>query len=159
MAEHVNPIPDGYRSVTPYLSVRGAAQAIDFYSTVFGARERFRLPGPNGLIGHAEIEIGDSLIMLADETPGMGNPSPQGLGGTAVSLALYVEDVDSVFNQAVAAGARVRTPVENQFYGDRSGTVIDPFGHIWGLMTHVEEVSPEEMQRRMEALAASGSSV
>jgi PhnB protein len=152
MPNSVRPIPEGYRAVTPYLSVRGAADAIDFYTRAFGAEERYRLPGPDGkTIGHAELTIGDSLIMLSDEMPDWGNLSPLSLNGTPVSFALYVEDADAAFARAVAAGATVLDPVENRFYGDRSGTVTDPFGHRWSLMTHVENVSPEEMDKRLAA--------
>jgi PhnB protein len=148
----VKPIPDGYHSVTPYLVVKRAARAIDFYKNVFGASERMRMNGPNGTIGHAEIEVGDSVVMLADEFPDMGFRSPQSVGGTAVTLVLYVEDVDSCFNRAVAAGAKPLRPVEDQFYGDRSGTLEDPFGHVWTISTHKEDVPPEELRRRAEAL-------
>jgi len=147
----VKAIPDGYRSVTPYLIVKGADRAIDFYKKVFGAAQRMRMDGPNGTVGHAEIEIDDSTIMLADEFPDMGLRSPQSLGGTGVSLHLYVKDVDACFNRAVAAGAKVLRPVEDQFYGDRSGTVEDPFGHVWTISTHKEDLSPEELQKRSEA--------
>jgi len=147
----VKAIPDGYRSVTPYLIVKGADRAIDFYKKVFGAVQRMRMDGPNGTVGHAEIEIDDSTIMLADEFPDMGLRSPQSLGGTGVSLHLYVKYVDACFNRAVAAGAKVLRPVEDQFYGDRSGTVEDPFGHVWTISTHKEDLSPEELQKRSEA--------
>ena len=145
----VKPIPDGYHSITPYLVVDDAKAAIDFYARAFGAREKFRLP-MGDRIGHAEIEVGDSVIMLADEFPDMGHLGPNSRGGTTVSLLHYVEDVDSAFAKAVAAGATEAKPVENQFWGDRMGTLLDPFGHMWSLATTVEEVSPEEMQRRME---------
>jgi PhnB protein len=148
----VKPIPDGYHSVTPYLIVKGATRAIDFYKNVFGASERMRMDGPNGTIGHAEIEVGDSVVMLADEFPDMGFRSPQSVGGTAVTLVLYVEDVDSSFSRAVAAGAKPLRPVADQFYGDRSGTFEDPFGHVWTISTHKEDVPPEELRRRAEAL-------
>jgi len=147
----VKAIPDGYRSVTPYLIVKGADRAIDFYKKVFGAAQRMRMDGPNGTVGHAEIEIDDSTIMLADEFPDMGFRSPQSLGGTGVSLHLYVKDVDACFNRAVAAGAKALRPVQDQFYGDRSGTVEDPFGHVWTISTHKEDLSPEELQKRSEA--------
>jgi PhnB protein len=143
-------IPDGYHSVTPYLIVTGAAKAIDFYKRAFGAVELMRMPGPDGKIGHAEIRIGDSAIMLADEHPEMGHRSPQSLGGTAVSLMLYVERVDDVFGRAVAGGAKQLQAIKDQFYGDRSGTLQDPFGHTWTVATHVEDVPPEEMRRRAE---------
>jgi PhnB protein len=148
----VQPIPAGYHSVTPYLIIRGAAKAIEFYKTAFGAKEVMRLPGPGDMIMHAEIQIGDSRIMMADEMK--MHPGPQALGGTPVSMMLYVEDCDKVYNAAVAAGATVKRPLENQFYGDRCSTVIDPFGHIWSVATHVEDVSPEEMNRRFEAMMA-----
>ena len=150
----VKPIPEGYHSVTPYLIIKGASRAIEFYKKAFGATELMRMPGPNNTIAHAEIKIGDSPIMLADE--GQGNyRGPEALGGTPVSLMVYVENVDKVFEQAVANGAKTVRPVENQFYGDRTGTLTDPFGHIWSLGTHVEDVSMEEMQRRMSAMAKS----
>jgi PhnB protein len=147
----VKAIPDGFHTATPYLIVKGAAQALDFYQKAFGAREVFRFAGPNGQIGHAEIQIGNSRIMLADEHPQMGAVGPQTLGGTPVGICLYVEDVDALAKRAVAAGAKVERPVQDQFYGDRSGTFADPFGHKWTIATHKEDVSPEEMQRRAEA--------
>jgi PhnB protein len=144
-------IPDGYHTATPYLIVKGAAQAIEFYKNAFGAKELFRMAAPDdGSVGHAEIKIGDSIIMLADENPGMGYRGPRSLGGAAVSTMLYVEDVDDRFSRAVAAGAKVQRPLENQFYGDRSGTVEDPFGHVWTIATHVEDIPPEEMSKRAE---------
>ena len=148
----VNPIPTGYSVVTPYLIVEGAAEALRFYQRAFGAIERLRLPGPGDTVGHAEITIDDALIMLADPFPEMGARSPQTLGGSPVSLHLYVTEVDTRFQQAIDAGATVLQPVKNQFYGDRSGMLQDPFGHVWTLATHIEEVSPEELQRRMAAL-------
>jgi PhnB protein len=147
----VKAIPEGYHTVTPYLIVKGAARAIDFYKKAFGARELMRLAGPDGRIGHAEIQIGDSPVMLADEHPEAGYLSPQSGGKSGVSLCLYVEDVDALATQAVAAGATVRRPVQDQFYGDRSGTFADPFGHVWTIATHKEDVSPEEVHRRFEA--------
>lgn len=141
-------IPDGYHSVTPYLIVKGAADALDFYKRVFGATELMRMPDPSGKIGHAEIQIGDSHIMLADEYPEMGHRSPQTLGGAGVSLMIYLDGVDEVYKRAVAAGAKEIQPLKNQFYGDRSGTVQDPYGHVWTIATHVEDVAPEEMERR-----------
>jgi len=149
----VKPIPEGYHSVTPYLVVKGAVAAIDFYKKAFGAKELFRFPMPNGQIGHAEMKIGDSHIMLADEPQdelhsSMGLKAPKTLGGTAMSIMLYVDNVDAVAKQAVAAGAKEVSPVVDQFYGDRSGTFVDPFGHVWTIGTHKEDVSPEEMQRR-----------
>jgi PhnB protein len=145
------PIPEGYRTATPYLIIKGAADAIDFYKRAFGATEMLRMADPQGRVGHAEIKIGDSVIMLADEHPGMGYRGPRSLGGSSVSILLYLEDVDEVFERAVKAGARVQRPVMNQFYGDRSGTLEDPFGHVWTVATHVEDVAPEEMKRRAEA--------
>jgi PhnB protein len=144
----VKPIPDGYHSVTPYLICKGAAQAIEFYKTAFGATELMRMPGPDGRLGHAEIRIGDSAVMLADEFPEMGVRGPQSLGGTSVSLMIYVADVDMVFPQAIRAGGKEVRPLTDQFYGDRSGTLEDPFGHKWTIATHKEDVPPEEMQRR-----------
>lgn len=146
----VKAIPEGYHSVTPYLIIKGAAKAIDFYKRVLGAQELMRMPSPDGKIGHAEITIGDSHIMLADEYPEMGHRSPQTIGGTGVSLMVYLEDVDKIFKQALAEGAKEVQPVKDQFYGDRSGTFQDPFGHVWTVSTHVEDVEPEEMQRRAE---------
>lgn len=148
----VKPIPKGYHTATPYLIIKGAAEAIKFYKKAFGATEFMRMPGPDGNIGHAEIRIGNSPIMLADEFPGMGHFSPATLGGTPVSLMLYVEDVDSLFKKAVKAGATVLRPVVDQFYGDRSGTVSDPFGHVWTISTHKEDVTPAEMKKRMKAM-------
>jgi PhnB protein len=156
MAGKVNPIPQGYPRVTPYLVLEGAAEAIDFYTRVFGAKERMRMPAPGGKIGHAEIEIGHSMVMLADAVPEMGHKSPRTLGGSPISLLLYVEDVDSTVSKAVENGAKLVRPVENQFYGDRMGGVEDPFGHQWYVASHVEDVSPEEMKRRMEAMATAG---
>ena len=149
---NVKPIPDGYHSVTPYLALKSADAGIKFYKKAFGAREILRLPMPDGGVAHAEIEIGNSRVMMADEMPAYGNKSPQTLGGSPISLAIYVEDVDSAFDKAVKAGATVKRPVENQFYGDRAGTLIDPFGYQWSLMTHKEEVSLEEMKRRMQQM-------
>ena len=149
----VKPIPDGYHSVTPYLIVRGGAAALAFYKKAFGATELVRMAMPGSdRIGHAEIKVGDSIIMLADEHPEMGATSPQSIGGTPVGICLYVEDCDTVFGRAVAGGAKVERPMQDQFYGDRSGTVIDPFGHKWTIATHKEDVTPEEMTRRMAAM-------
>jgi len=151
MTSAVKPIPEGYHTATPYLIVRNAARAIEFYRKAFGATELMRMAEPNGRIGHAEIRIGDSPIMLADEMPEMGFRSPESLGGSPVSILLYVEEVDAVFNQAVAAGAKVQRPVADQFYGDRTGGVTDPFGHVWYIATHKEDVSPEGMRKRAAA--------
>jgi PhnB protein len=149
----VKPIPDGYHSATPYLIVDGAARAIDFYKRAFDAKELLRIPAPGDLIGHAEIKVGDSVIMLADEPPDMHARGPQHYGGSPVSILLYVDDVDALFKQAIAAGGTETRPVEDQFYGDRSGSLTDPFGHCWHLSTHTEDVSMEELNRRMAALA------
>jgi PhnB protein len=147
----VKPIPDGYHTATPYLIIDGAARAIDFYKKAFGATELFRMDGPDGRVGHAEIKIGNSPIMLGDECPEMGYRSPKALGGPGISLMLYVEDVDARFDQAVAAGASVVRPVKDQFYGDRAGTVADPFGHVWTIATHKEDLTMEEIRRRAAA--------
>jgi PhnB protein len=146
------PIPDGYASVTPYLIIQGVAQAIDFYKKAFSATERLRLPMPDGKIAHAEIEIGGSVIMMGEECPQRGAKSPKTLGGTPVHVHLYVEDVDATYKQALAAGATVLSPLQNQFYGDRSGGVVDPFGHSWYLATHVEDVAPDEIAKRAAAM-------
>ncbi len=151
----VKPIPEGYHSVTPYLIIKGASRAIEFYKKAFAATELMRFPGPNDTVMHAEIKIGDSPVMLADEGETSTYRSPQTFGGSPVSLMIYVEDVDKVFNQAVSTGATATRPVADQFYGDRLGTLVDPFGHIWTISTHKEDVSMEEMQRRMEALPKS----
>lgn len=147
----VKPIPEGYHSLTPYLSVNGAAAAIEFYKQAFGAKELFRMPGPDGRIGHAEILIGDSHVMLADEHAEIGFRGPRALGGTPVHLMVYVENVDEVFARAIAAGGKVTRAVEDQFYGDRLGGFEDPYGHIWFVATHVEDVAPEELERRAKA--------
>jgi PhnB protein len=154
MTTKVNPIPEGYHSVTPYLIIKGASDAIEFYKKAFGATELFRMAQPDGRVGHAEIRIGDSTIMLADEFPEMGHKSPKTLGGSPVSLLIYVEGVDAIFAQAIAAGAAEDKPVEDKFYGDRGGSLVDPFGHIWHIATHTEDLSPEEMQKRATAAAA-----
>ena len=143
------PIPDGYPRVTPYLAVDGAKEAIEFYENVLGAKERMHMPAPEGKIGHAELELGDSVIMLSDEHPDIGVLGPKSIGGTPVAISVYVEDVDAVYDAALAAGATSVQPVENQFYGDRSGQFDDPFGHRWNVATHVEDVPPEEMEKRM----------
>lgn len=148
----VNPIPEGHHSVTPYLMIKGASEAIEFYKQAFDATEMFRLVAPNGRVGHAEIKIGDSSLMLADPCQECEFRSPQSLGGSTVALHVYVEDVDAQFAQAVSAGAKVVKPVEDQFYGDRTGTLEDPFGHIWFLATHKEELTQVEINKRAEAL-------
>jgi len=156
---NVKHIPEGYPQVSPYLYVDGADQAIEFYSTVFGARERVRMGAPQNKVGHAELEIGDSLVMLADESPEMGALSPKSVGGTPVAISVYVDDVDAVFERAMQAGAKSLRPVEMQFYGDRAGQFEDPFGHRWSVATHVEDVPPDEMRRRaaeMEQRMAEG---
>ena len=155
MTTKPKPIPDGYHTFTPYLIVKGAARAIDFYKQAFGATERCRMAMPDGRIGHAEIQIGDSVIMLADGCPEMGAKDPEAFGGSPVMCHLYVPDVDKTFAQATAAGAKVTRPVQNQFYGDRSGMVTDPYGHIWNISTHVEDVTPEEVNKRAAALHGS----
>jgi PhnB protein len=151
MPSSSKPIPDGYHNATPYLIVDNAAAAIEFYKTAFGAKELMRMPKPNGKIGHAEIKIGDSPIMLADETPEVGARSPRTIGGSPVSILLYVDDVDTTFSKAVKAGAKVLRPLGDQFYGDRTGDIQDPFGHVWHVATHVEDVSPEELKKRAAA--------
>ncbi|MFT3829404.1 MAG: VOC family protein [Opitutaceae bacterium] len=143
--------PDQYRTVTPYLTVRGAARALEFYQRAFGAKELFRIDAGEGRLGHAEIQIGDSIIMLSDEYPDMGSVGPETLGGTAVSLLIYVENCDEVYDRAVKAGAHPARPLQNMFYGDRSGTVKDPFGHQWHISTHIEDVAPDELMRRARA--------
>lgn len=152
MPAKTKPVPQGYHHITPYLIIKGAAAAMDFYKDVFGATEIMRMPQPNGRIGHAEMKMGDSFIMLADEYPEMDIVSPTTLGNSTVGILLYVDDADATFNKAVSRGAKVNKEMADQFYGDRSGTVIDPFGHKWTIATHVEDVSPEEMERRMAAL-------
>lgn len=148
----VKPIPDGYSAVTPYLIVHDAAGAIAFYEQAFGATELMRLTDPSGKLAHAEIKIGNSPIMLSDEFPEMNHLSAQAIGGTPVNLMVYVEDVDSLFDQAIAAGATEIRPVADQFYGDRAGTLADPFGHVWTLATHVEDLSMEEVNARFSAM-------
>ena len=150
------PIPNDYPRVMPYLIVDGASEAIDFYSSVLGASERMRMAAPQNRVGHAELSIGDSVIMLADESPDMGVLGPKTVGGTPVTLHVYVEDVDSVFDRAVAAGGKALRPVEDRFYGDRSGQFEDPFGHRWDVATHVEDVPPDEMSKRAEAAMSGG---
>jgi PhnB protein len=152
VSEKVKPVPDGYHSLTPYLIVNDGARAIEFYREAFGAAEIMRMDAPGGKVGHAELKIGDSIIMLADECEETGQRNPQSLGGTPVSLMLYVEDVDTVVGRAVSAGAKLVRPVKDQFYGDRTGGVEDPFGHSWYVATHVEDVTPEELQRRVASM-------
>jgi PhnB protein len=148
----VHYIPKGYNSVTPYLIIKGAAKAIDYYKKVFGATEVMRMAEPSGRIGHAELKIGDSHIMLADENPQMGYRSAESIGASPVSMLIYIRDCDKVVEKAVAAGAKVLKPVQDQFYGDRSGFIQDPFGHFWGIATHIEDVSPQEMKQRMKKM-------
>jgi PhnB protein len=155
MTSNVKPIPDGYHSLTPYISIKGAAKAIEFYKRAFGATVEVYMGMPDGRVGHAELQIGDSRLMLADEMADMPDAvakSPESLGGTTFGLNLYLPDVDAQVQRAVEAGATVKRPVKTQFYGDRSGTIEDPFGHIWTLSTHVEDVSAEEMKKRMAAM-------
>jgi PhnB protein len=152
----VSPVPHGYHSLTPYLIVDGAAQALAWYSQAFGARELMRLSAPGAKIGHAEIEIGDSRIMLADEAPAHDAKAPGAFGGSPVSLLLYVPDVDATMSRAVTAGARVKSQPENKFYGDRMGSLVDPFGHTWHISTHIEDVTVEEIERRMAAMSPNG---
>jgi len=151
MSGNVQPVPTGYHTVTPYLVVRNAAAAIDFYKAAFGATEAFRMADPSGKVHHAELRIGDSPVMLTDEWPDMGARDPESLGGTPVSLHLYVTNVDTLAAQAIAAGARQLRPVRDQFYGDRTGTFADPFGHTWHIATHKEDVPEEELRRRAKA--------
>ena len=155
MAKHVRAVPEGCHTVTPYLTVRGADRAIEFYKRAFGAKEQMRMPGPGGNgIMHAELKIGDSRVFLSDEFPDMGCRSPQSLGGTASSLHLYVKDVDAAFKKAVAAGAQVKMPVADMFWGDRYGKLIDPFGHEWGIATHKDDLTPQEISKRAKAFFA-----
>jgi PhnB protein len=151
MSGKVKAIPEGYEGATPYLIIKGAANALEFYKKAFDAAEIMRIPAPGGTVGHAEIKIGNAIIMLADEFPEMNHRSPQSFGGTPVSILVYVQDVDAFVKRAVAAGAKALTPVENKFYGDRSGSLEDPFGHQWHFSTHVEDVPPDEMAKRAEA--------
>lgn len=153
MPGSVQPIPRGFHTVTPYLVVKDAARAIDFYRRAFGAKELVRMDGPGGKIAHAELEVGDSRIMLSDEMPDAGGRSPQSLGGSTVGIFLYVDNVDQTFRQATSAGAKVDQPLADMFWGDRYGRITDPFGHLWSLATHKEDVSPEEMKKRMKAEA------
>ena len=151
MPAHVKPLPDGYHTITPYLSIKGAAAAVEFYKKAFGATEVMRIAQPDGRIGHAELQFGDSRVMLADEFPEMDFRSPHTIGGTPVPLHMYVDNVDAVVSRAVAAGARLVRPVQDQFYGDRLGTVADPFGHVWHVSTHKEDLSMEELRARAAA--------
>jgi PhnB protein len=146
--QKVDPIPEGYHTITPYLTVRGAADALAFYERAFGAKELYRMDGPGGSIMHAEMRLGDSAFMLTDESEEWGNLSPASIGGTGSSLMIYVDDADEIFNRAVEAGAKVVMEVSDQFYGDRSGMVEDPYGHRWSISTHVEDVPPDELNRR-----------
>jgi PhnB protein len=148
------PVPEGYHTATPYLAVDDAAKAIEYYTKAFGAKERVRMDAPGGKIGHAELEIGDSLVMLSDPFPEASTKPPSELGGTSASVFLYVEDVDAVVKKAVEAGATITMEVADQFWGDRFGTVTDPFGHVWSVATHVEDVPPEEMAERAKAAMA-----
>jgi PhnB protein len=152
----VKAIPDNYPRVTPYLSVEGAADAIEFYKSIFGAEERVRMDAPGGKIGHAELAFGDSMVMLADTFPDMGGTSPQQLGGSPVTVMVYVEDVDDCYQRALDAGATAQRKVEDQFYGDRAGSFVDPFGHIWHVASHVEDVPEEEMARRAREMMSAG---
>jgi len=153
----VKPIPEGYHTITPYLVVDDAAAAIDFYGRAFGAKERMRMPTPDGKIGHAELEIGDSVVMLSDQMADSGTKAPKELGGTSGGVFMYVEDVDASFEQAVGAGATVKMALEDMFWGDRFGSVIDPFGHIWSMATHKEDLSEEQMaERAREAMSTAG---
>lgn len=151
----VKPIPEGYHSLTPYLIVDGGARALEYYKQAFGATELFRMPHGDK-IAHAEMKIGDSPFMLSDEHPEMGFKGPKSIGGSAVGLMIYVDDCDAVFKQAIAAGGTEKKALQDQFYGDRSGTLEDPFGHIWTVATHKEDVTPEEIDKRLAAMAAGG---
>lgn len=149
---NVKPVPTDRPALTPYLVVKGAAKAIEFYTKAFGAKEQFRLTEPQGKVGHAELAVGGALFMLADEYPDFGALSPASVGGTPVTMHLYVDDVDRTVERAVAAGATVLRPVKDEFYGDRTGMIADPFGHKWQLASHKEDVSPQEMQKRWSAM-------
>jgi PhnB protein len=150
MAGQVRPIPEGYHTATPYLTVKDGARAIEFYKRAFGAQEKFRMAGPDGRVAHAEIQIGNSIVMLGDEMPGSSCRSPQSLNGTTSGILLYVTDVDTAFNQAVQAGAKAEMPVQDMFWGDRYGRLVDPFGHSWSVATHKEDVAPADMQKRAQ---------
>ena len=156
MKTNVKPIPEGYHTVTPYLTVKDGARAIEFYKNAFGAKEIFKMAGPDGKIGHAELQIGDSRIMLGSESPQMGTHSPETLKGSPVGIFLYLEDVDASFKRALGAGAKEKQPPTDMFWGDRYGKLTDPFGHEWHLATHKEDVSPEEMEKRVKAASAQG---
>jgi PhnB protein len=147
----VKPVPEGFHTVTPYLFIKGAAEAIEFYKAVFGAAVPVRMPGPDGRIMHAELRIGDSIVMLSEENPQAGALSPKSIGGAGFTLNVYLNNVDAVVQKAVEKGAKLQRPVQDQFYGDRTGTVIDPFGHMWTIATHVEDVAPDELRKRMAA--------
>ncbi len=151
MTAKVKAVPEGYRSITPYLIIQGAADAIEYYKKALGATERMRMPQSDGRVGHAELQIGDSVVMLADEFPEMNARSPKSIGGSPVTIHLYVDDVDAVAGKAIAAGGKELRPVKDQFYGDRAGTIEDPFGHIWYIATHKEDLSPEEIGKRAKA--------
>jgi len=158
MTTRIKPIPEGHHTLTPHLVVKGASQAIEFYKRAFGAEEIVRMPGPDGKsVMHAELKIGDSRLWLVDEFPAMGSLGPHGIGGTPVTIHVYVEDADAIFNQAVAAGAEVRMPIEDAFWGDRYGLIVDPFGHKWSVATHKEDLTPEELAKRAQ-VAFSGCS-
>jgi PhnB protein len=150
----VKPIPEGYHTISPALAIEGCAEAIEFYKRAFGAKERSRMPGPNNSIAHAELEIGDSVVMVSDPFPQGTTKAPTDLGGTTVNLFMYVKDVDAVFQRAIDAGATVAAPLEDQFWGDRFGSVLDPYGHSWGIATHVEDVPAEEMEKRAQQFMA-----
>ena len=154
MAQQNKAVPKGYGAVTPYLRVKGAAEALQFYRKAFGAKERMKLTMPDGRIGHAEIEIGGGLVMLSEEFPEAGAVGPATLKGTTVTLSIYVADADRVFQKAVASGAKVRRPLTDEFYGDRTGQIVDPFGHVWSIQTRIEDVSHREMQKRLDAMMA-----
>ncbi len=154
MSSKVKPVPDGYRTITPYLYVRGAAKALDFYKKAFGAVEKVRMPGPGDSIMHAEIRIGDSMLMMTEENPERGAKSPLAYGGATSAIFLYVDDVDTWFKRAVSAGATARMQPSDMFWGDRYGSLVDPFGHEWGLATHKEDVTPQQMAERMKAAMA-----
>ena len=157
MTTKIKPIPDGYHTHSAYLTVRGASDALEFYKKAFGATELMRLNMPDGKVAHGEFKIGDSIFMISDENPGCGSNSPEALGGSPVTLHLYVTDADATFSNAIKAGAKETMPLENQFWGDRMGGVVDPFGHLWMIATHVEDVDPSEFQSRMEACFAAKS--